>query len=117
MNMKLYNTLTHKLDDFAPLKDNQARIYSCGPTVYDHAHIGNLSSFVFADTLRRAVKSAGHDVTHAMNYTDVDDKTIRRSRENYHELEPRAALSKLTDEYIALFRRDMQAVGNDIDAI
>ena len=115
--MKLYNTLTRTTDTFTPLKDNRARIYSCGPTVYDHAHIGNLSSFIFADTLRRAIKSAGYDTVHAMNYTDVDDKTIRRSRKTYPELDPREALRKLTDIYIDLFRSDMQAVGNDIAAI
>src|SRR5690242_150709 len=98
--MKLYNTLTRTTDTFTPLKDNRARIYSCGPTVYDHAHIGNLSSFIFADTLRRAIKSAGYDTVHAMNYTDVDDKTIRRSRKTYPELDPREALRKLTDIYI-----------------
>jgi cysteinyl-tRNA synthetase len=115
--MKLYNTLSRKTEDFKPLRNNTAHIYSCGPTVYDHAHIGNLSAYIFADTLRRAIAVAGYDVVHAMNYTDVDDKTIRRSRERYPDEDPRIALHKLTNEYIALFLDDMQAIGNDTDAI
>lgn len=115
--MKLYNTLTRNVEPFTPLRNNTAHIYTCGPTVYNHAHIGNLSSFVFADTLRRAIASAGYDVVHAMNYTDVDDKTIRRSREQYPEEDPRIALHKLTNEYIALFLDDMSAIGNDVDAM
>lgn len=115
--MKLYNTRTRKVEELKPLTDNTVRIYSCGPTVYDHAHIGNLSAYIFADTLRRAVKIAGYDVLHAMNYTDVDDKTIQRSRQKYPNLEPKAALKKLTDEYIGLFLSDMQRIGNDTRAL
>ena len=114
--MKLYNTLSRTIEDVAPLEDNRIRIYSCGPTVYDHAHIGNLSAYIFADTLRRTVKLAGYDVKQVINYTDVDDKTIRRSRERYPDLEPREALRKLTSEYIKLFLQDMQRIGNDTQA-
>lgn len=114
--MKLYNTRTRKVEPFKPLQDSTVRIYSCGPTVYDHAHIGNLSAYIFADTLRRVLRIAGYDVKHAMNYTDVDDKTIRRSHERYPEEEPREALKKLTDEYINLFLDDMKKIGNDVDA-
>jgi len=92
-------------------------MYTCGPTVYDHAHIGNLSSYVFADTLRRTLSLAGFDVQHVMNYTDVDDKTIRRSREKYPADDPHAALSKLTGEYIKRFNDDMRSIGNDLNAI
>ena len=115
--MKLHNTLTRKIEAFTPLGDNTARIYSCGPTVYDHAHIGNLSAYIFADTLRRALREAGFDVKHVMNYTDVDDKTIRRSREQYPDDEPRTALHRLTDHYIEIFMKDMRQVGNDTAAI
>ncbi|MFI5275329.1 MAG: cysteine--tRNA ligase [Candidatus Saccharimonadales bacterium] len=114
--MKLYNTRTRKAEPFTPLEDKKARIYSCGPTVYDHAHIGNLSAYIFADTLRRVMQLCGYDVTHAMNYTDVDDKTIRRSHEKYPDIDPREALRKLTDEYIKLFLDDMQKIGNDVSA-
>lgn len=115
--MKLYNTLTRNLEDFTPLDGREARIYSCGPTVYDHAHIGNLSAYVFADTLRRAVNFAGFATHHVMNYTDVDDKTIRRSREQYPEADPQIALKLLTDRYITIFRDDMACIGNDLNAI
>ncbi|MGF7229053.1 MAG: cysteine--tRNA ligase [Candidatus Saccharibacteria bacterium] len=115
--MKLYNTLTRAAENFAPLDGAQARIYSCGPTVYDHAHIGNLSAYVFADSLRRAVAFAGFDIKHVMNYTDVDDKTIRRSREQFPDADPLVALKLLTDKYIGIFRTDMERIGTDITAI
>ncbi|HEV2403618.1 MAG TPA: cysteine--tRNA ligase [Candidatus Saccharimonadales bacterium] len=115
--MKLYNTRTRKIEALKPLKDNLIRIYSCGPTVYDRAHIGNLSSFIFVDTLRRTLDIAGFSVKHAMNITDVDDKTIRRSHEQYPAQNPRSALEKLTNKYTAAFQADMQAVGNDMDSL
>lgn len=115
--MKLYNTLTRSIDELKPLQSNTVRIYSCGPTVYDHAHIGNLSAYIFADALRGAVQLAGYKTFHAMNYTDVDDKTIRRSRERYAGDDPKTALYQLTNEYIERFREDMQRIGNDLQAI
>lgn len=115
--MKLYNTLTKNIEDIKPLEGNTIRMYSCGPTVYDHAHIGNLSSFISADTLKRTLKSAGFNVSHVMNFTDVDDKTIKRSREKYPDLEPKEALHKLTREYEDIFKKDMVAIGNSIDDI
>jgi len=115
--MKLYNTLTRTIDDLQPLSEDGFRMYSCGPTVYDHAHIGNLSAYVFADTLRRAVSLTGTPVTHIMNYTDVDDKTIRRSREQYADEDPHTALHMLTDKFITIFNEDMYKIGNDIKAM
>lgn len=115
--MKLHNTLTRKIQDFQPLEDNSTRIYSCGPTVYDHAHIGNLSAYIFADTLRRALGASGFETKHVMNYTDVDDKTIRRSQERYPDKAPHDALRTLTNEYIDLFLHDMRAIGNDVEAL
>jgi cysteinyl-tRNA synthetase len=117
--MKIYNTLltSRKLDGVTPLDNKTVRMYTCGPTVYDHAHIGNLSTYVYADTLHRAISLTGYDVRHVMNYTDVDDKTIRRSREQYPDDEPHVALKKLTDHYIALFNHDMQSIGNDMGTI
>ena len=114
--MRLYNTLTKQIEDIQPLTDTLG-IYSCGPTVYDHIHIGNLSSFIFADTLRRVVQANGIPTKHVMNFTDVDDKTIKRSHEQYADLEPMEALQKLTSEYSAIFLEDMKAVGNDVEAI
>lgn len=117
MSLSFHNTLTKQLDLFTPLTPGQASIYSCGPTVYDHAHIGNLSAFIMADTLRRTLTASGLSVKHVMNFTDVDDKTIRRSREEFADDEPMTALRKLTQRYGDLFLQDMQAIGNDTDAL
>lgn len=115
--MKLYNTLSKTTDDIEAPDSGEFRMYSCGPTVYDHIHIGNLSSFIFADTLRRALQVSDTSVKHVMNFTDVDDKTIRRSHERYPDLDPKEALLKLTSEYSDLFLDDMKAVGNNVSAM
>ena len=78
--LQFYNTRTKKLEEFKPLKGNQVRMYGCGPTVYNYAHIGNLRAYIFYNLLRRYLKYKGFDVLFAMNLTDVDDKTIRSSR-------------------------------------
>lgn len=75
MPVRFYNTLTGQIDDFTPLKPPAVSIYSCGPTVYDYAHIGNFRSFLFADVLRRFLELVGHDVRHVMNITDVGHMT------------------------------------------
>jgi cysteinyl-tRNA synthetase len=115
--MKLFNTLTRSVEELKPIDEQNVRVYSCGPTVYNNTQIGNLMSYIFADTLRRALKVGGYEVTQVVNYTDVDDKTIRRSKENYPELEPREALEKLTTYYTELFLEDMKKIGNDINAM
>jgi cysteinyl-tRNA synthetase len=78
--MKVLNTLSQKLEEFVPLEPGYVRLYTCGPTVYDFAHIGNFRAYVFEDLLRRTLKHFGFRVTQVMNLTDVDDKTIRGSR-------------------------------------
>jgi len=115
--MRLYNTLTRKIEDFTSLEPGKVAMYSCGPTVYDHIHIGNLSAFVAADTLRRVLVASGYQVKHVMNFTDVDDKTIRRSRERYPDDNPETALTKLTGDYKQIFLADMQAIGNDVQVV
>jgi cysteinyl-tRNA synthetase len=115
--MKLHNTLSRKIEEFKPLNDNTVRMYSCGPTVYDHIHIGNLSAYIYADTWRRALSVSGYSVQQVMNFTDVDDKTIRRSAERYPDLAPEEALAKLTGDYKRIFLDDMVAIGNDTSAI
>ncbi|MFZ1361232.1 MAG: cysteine--tRNA ligase [Candidatus Saccharimonadales bacterium] len=117
MTVSLYNTLTKTTEQLHPIKPSTVQIYSCGPTVYDHVHIGNLSAFITADVLRRAIQADGNTVTHVMNFTDVDDKTIRRSHERYPGLEPMQALKQLTVEYSGQFLEDMQKIGNDVDAL
>ena len=79
MALRLYNTLTNREEEFAPLEGNLVRMYTCGPTVYDYAHIGNYRAFVFQDILRRYLKFKGYQLRHVMNITDVDDKTIRNA--------------------------------------
>jgi len=113
--MKLYNTLTKQVDEFKPLNPGQITMYSCGPTVYDHIHIGNLRAFIAADSLRRAFGKT--PVKHVMNFTDIDDKTIARSAQKYPEDSAEEALSKLTRNYEAIFLEDMEAIGNDTAAM
>lgn len=115
--MKLFNTLSRKLEDFKPLKDNLVTVYSCGPTVYDHIHIGNLSSFIYADTLHRVLESSGLKVKHVMNITDVDDKTIARSASEYPDDDSLVALKQLTKKYTDLFLEDMRDVGVNTNQI
>ncbi len=84
--LQFYNTRTHKLEEFKPLSGNQVRMYACGPTVYNYAHIGNFRANMFYDIVHRYLKYKGYDVKFAMNITDVDDKTIRSSREQGQSL-------------------------------
>ena len=79
MALRFYNTLTLQLQSFAPERDNTVRMYTCGPTVYDFAHIGNFRSFIFYDLLRRWIRASGYKLNHVMNITDVDDKIIRNA--------------------------------------
>ena len=76
MTLRLYNTLTRRLEDFAPLAPPRVALYTCGPTVWNYAHLGNFRTFVFEDVLRRYLAYAGYAVEHVMNLTDVDDRTI-----------------------------------------
>src|SRR6201991_2702193 len=77
--LRFYNTLTQQVEEFSPAHDNTVRMYTCGPTVYDFAHIGNFRSFIFYDLLRRWIRASGHKLDHVMNITDVDDKIIRNA--------------------------------------
>lgn len=89
MDLKLFNTLSGSIETLKPLHDREVRVYHCGPTVYDYAHIGNLRSFLMNDTLRRILHYAGYSLQQMMNITDIDDKIIDRSRTegvSVHEL-------------------------------
>src|SRR5258707_8362786 len=77
--IKFHNTLTDRTEPFVPLVKGEVRAYTCGPTVYDFAHIGNFRTFVFQDVLRRYLKSRGYRVTQGMNFTDVDDCIIQKT--------------------------------------
>jgi cysteinyl-tRNA synthetase len=77
MALRFYNTLTQQTEPFAPLHGNEVRMYTCGPTVYNYVHIGNLRTFTFQDILRRVLLARGYQLNHVMNITDVEDKIIR----------------------------------------
>jgi cysteinyl-tRNA synthetase len=79
--MKIYNTLTRKKEPFETIESKKVRMYVCGPTVYDSAHVGHAMSSIVFDVMRRYLEYKGYDVKHVMNYTDVDDKVIRRAIE------------------------------------
>jgi cysteinyl-tRNA synthetase len=79
MGLRLFSTLSGKVEDFHPLDDNRVRMYACGPTVYDYGHIGNFRTFIVVDLLYRFLRQSGYDVRYVMNITDVDDKIIRNS--------------------------------------
>jgi cysteinyl-tRNA synthetase len=79
MALRLFNTLSSRIEDFHPLRDREVRMYACGPTVYDYGHIGNFRTFVAVDLLRRFFRQSGYQVRHVMNITDVDDKIIRNA--------------------------------------
>jgi cysteinyl-tRNA synthetase len=83
MPMRLFNTLSGKLEEFRPSEDNLVRMYSCGPTVYNFAHIGNFRTFVAIDILRRALRWEGFQLKHVMNLTDVDDRIIENSAKQH----------------------------------
>ena len=104
MALHFYNTLTHRLEPFAPLDGNKVRMYSCGPTVYNYVHIGNLRSFTFQDILRRYLRCRGYEVYHVMNVTDVDDKIIRDS------LKAGQSIAEFTARYRTSFEEDAAAM-------
>ena len=95
--MRLFNTLTNKKEEFKPIEEGKVSIYICGPTVYNHAHIGNARPMIVFDVLRRTFEYLGNDVTFVSNYTDVDDKIIKAAKaEGITEKE-------LTDKYIKAY--------------
>ena len=102
--LRLYNSWTRSLEPFEPLEAQQVRIYACGPTVYDYAHIGNFRFNVWVDVLRRTLEWAGYDVTLVMNITDVDDNTIAGA------VKSGATLQEYTARYTEAFFDDLGAL-------
>jgi cysteinyl-tRNA synthetase len=98
------NTMSGRKEPFAPLHAGEVRMYTCGPTVYDYAHIGNFRTFVFQDVLRRFLRSRGYRVRQVMNLTDVDDRIILNSQA------AGIGIREYTDKYIAAFLEDMRAL-------
>jgi len=105
MTLRLYNTLSGKVEDFRPLQDNEVRMYACGPTVYDYGHIGNFRTFVAVDVLRRFLRQSGFKVRHVMNITDVDDKIIRNASRDG------VSVRQYTAKYEKAFLEDAAALG------
>src|ERR1700693_1356869 len=91
MALRFYNTLTQQLEQFAPLSGNLVRMYTCGPTVYNFVHIGNLRTFTFQDILRRWLRVRGYQLDHVMNITDVEDKIIRNAKAENKSIQDYAA--------------------------
>jgi cysteinyl-tRNA synthetase len=100
MALRFYNTLTQQVEPFAPLEGNTVRMYTCGPTVYHYAHIGNFRTFTFEDILRRWLRARGYELDHVMNITDVEDKIIRNAAAEHK------SLAEYTDKYTQAFLED-----------
>jgi cysteinyl-tRNA synthetase len=113
--ISLYNTLTRSVDPVVPLVPGVISLYTCGPTVYNFAHIGNLKTYLFQDLLKRTFLAGGYQVRHCMNITDVEDKIIRDSQADLGpdagNPERFAAMKALTDRYTAFFLEDLAALG------
>lgn len=100
--LSLYNTLSHKKEVFKPVRKGTVHLYTCGPTVYDNAHIGNLRTFIFEDILRRTLKLDGYKVKHVMNITDVEDKIIKKLKAS-----KKKNISDITVPYTKIFLEDI----------
>lgn len=110
--LKLYNSLTKSKKIFKPINGKTVKMYSCGPTVYDHAHIGNLRSYIFVDTLQKVLRFIeGYKVDWIMNITDIDDKIITAIKSNYKNDSPKVGLEKLSHKYTDAFLEDIKKVG------
>ena len=103
--MRLYNTLTRKKEEFKPLDEKEVRMYSCGPTVYNYFHIGNARPFIIFDTLRRYLEYRGYNVKFVQNFTDIDDKMIKRAQEE------NITVKELADKFIQEYFVDAKGLG------
>lgn len=104
-NIRFFNTLTRSKERFIPIEPGKVKMYTCGPTVWDYAHIGNFRSFIFEDILRKWLEHQGFKVTQVMNLTDVDDRTITASKKEG------VSLNEYTIRYIEAFFEDMHSLG------
>jgi len=102
--LRIHNSLTNEIEEFQPLNDKEVRMYSCGPTVWNFAHIGNFRTFVFGDILRRYLKFKGYKLTHVMNLTDVDDRIINESTKR------KITIDALTAPFIDAFWEDLDSL-------
>ena len=97
MSLRVYNTLTREKSDFNPIQEGKVRMYVCGPTVYDSAHVGHAMSALVFDVVRRYLMFRGYDIDYVMNFTDVDDKIIDRA--NRLGVDPIELAEKFIDEF------------------
>ncbi len=103
--MKLYNTMTRRKEEFVPIKDGEVKMYSCGPTVYNYFHLGNARPFIVFDCLRNFLEYIGYKVTFVQNFTDVDDKLIKKSKEEG------ISVKEIADKYIKEYFVDAEGLG------
>ena len=100
--MKLYNTLTNKLEDFVPIEQNKVKMYVCGPTVYNYIHIGNARPIIVFDVLARIFKYKGYTLQYVQNFTDIDDKIIKKANEEGKTCD------EISEKYIEAFLEDIK---------
>jgi cysteinyl-tRNA synthetase len=105
MALRLYNTMSSQVEEFHPLRDNQVRMYACGPTVYDYGHIGNFRTFIAVDMLQRFLRQSGYSVRYVMNITDLDDKIIRNAARDG------VSVQQYTAKYERAFLEDAAMIG------
>ncbi|MFN0279397.1 MAG: cysteine--tRNA ligase [Pyrinomonadaceae bacterium] len=105
--LRFFNTLSRQVEEFQPIEDGKVRMYICGPTVWNFAHIGNFRTFIFGDVLRRYLKFKGYELTHVFNLTDVDDRIINEAAKQ------NISIDEFTAPYIQYFWEDFDALGNE----
>ena len=119
--LKLFDTYTREIREFKPLEGNQVRVYCCGPTVYNYAHIGNLRTYLFEDQLRRVLEYNGYDVEHVVNITDVGHLTSDADTgEDKMELGAKRmgkSAWDIADEYTEAFKADLAALNIKLSLI
>jgi cysteinyl-tRNA synthetase len=104
MTLRVYNTLKDAKEEFVPLEENKVKMYSCGPTVYDYFHIGNARAFIVPDIIKRYLEYQGYEVLHVLNFTDIDDKMIKRANKKG------ITVDQLADEFIKAYFEDTDAL-------
>ena len=103
--MKIFNSMTMKKEDFVPIEEGKVKMYACGPTVYNYIHVGNARPIIMFDVLRRYLEYRGYEVTFVQNFTDVDDKIIKRANEEG------ASSKEISEKYIAEYLVDIKGLG------
>ncbi len=105
--LRFFNTLSRQVEEFQPIESGKVRMYICGPTVWNFAHIGNFRTFIFGDILRRYLKFRGYELTHVMNLTDIDDRIINEAAAR------NISIDEFTEPYAQYFLEDFDALGNE----